>query len=405
MKQSRSIFLLISAFFISVSLTSYFIFLLNKAGEFYAPILVSIYFLFAVIFSYLFGFLSDKYRNRKFFIIFGEFFAAACYFSIYFINNFIGLMVVAALIGIAQAAYTPLFVALFSDIQFKMSRGKIAGIINSTFSFGWAIGSIVGGLIEEIFGLNFVFIIMGIIAGLSVIPMLLVKINRKNVDRELEEHNRLKSSKNPLNKESNLELGYKSVMIVLMISICLRFICSQAAVVSLLPNFLEFKLNTPAFLKGIILSINMIFQVFMMLILGFISEKIGRKPILFLGLLGSGLNSIFYSLATSPWHIIPNQFLIGFSYAAVITSSTAIISDISHFKLIGRGLGVLETARSLGGMIGPLMAFFLIDISYRFAFQILGIFGVISAFILILLLVENRKNGKYRIRFVEIKIK
>jgi MFS family permease len=65
----------------------------------------------------------------------------------------------------------------------------------------------------------------------------------------------------------------------------------------------------------------------------------------------------------------------------------------------------LETARSLGGMIGPFMAFFLIEISYRFAFQVLGIFGLISAFILIILLAENRKNKKYRIRFVEMKIK
>jgi MFS family permease len=397
--------LLISAFLISISLTSYFIFLLNKAGEFFAPILVSMYFLFALIFSYLFGFLSDKYRNRKIFIIFGECFAASCFFSIYFINNYIGLLVIAALIGIAQAAYTPLFIALFSDIHFKMTKGKIAGIINSTFSLGWAVGAIMGGLIEEIFGLNFVFIVMGMIAILSVIPILLVKINRKKVDIDLEKYNRSKSSENPLNENSKVNLGYKSLMIVLMISICLRFICSQAAVVSLLPNFLEFKLNTPAFLKGVILSINMIFQVFMMLILGVISERLGRKSILFLGLLGSGLNSIFYSLATSPWQVIPNQFLIGFSYAAVITSSTAIISDISHFKLIGRGLGVLETARSLGGMIGPFMAFFLIEISYRFAFQVLGIFGLISAFILIILLAENRKNKKYRIRFVEMKIK
>ncbi|MHA1268878.1 MAG: MFS transporter [Candidatus Helarchaeota archaeon] len=395
--KNKSIFLLISAFIISVSTPAFFIFMLNKAGVYYAPLLVSIYFLHSLIFSYIFGRLSDKFNIKKLLILIGFISSCVLYLLVFFVIDFISMLIIAALIGISHSIWTPLLIAVFTSMEIKMASGKQAAVINSMYSFGWAIGSIIGGFIEEFSNLNSVFIFLSLIGFTSLIPVLLIK----NVENKHLKSIHTNGEKGHLNSHipNYHKTNYNQIIILLIICISLRFLCSQGAVIGLLPNFLEYELQINPSLKGIVLSINMITQCILIIPLGFLIDKFGKKVILFLSLLGSGMNSIFYGLSYLPWHIIPNQILIGFSYSAIVASSTAIIKDITDHNKFGEGMGINNMSRSIGGMSGPFLAFFLINISYSFAFYILGVFGILSALILAIFLKENRKKNLFSIRF------
>jgi len=412
--KNNSKFLLVSTLIISISSPAFFIYLLNKAGVYLAPILVSIYFLLSMIFSVLFGRISDKIGKRKGLIIIGFLFTALLYLSIYFINDYILMILISALIGLAHSLWTPLCVAFFTHLEIQMASGRHASIINSMFSFGWAIGSILGGYIQQIYELNNVFIWLSIIAFFSLIPISFIKsdkiksvnmINRGEngkikIYKEYLDENNKRTSRNKNYFKAQHE-NYNSIIILLVICVSLRFLCSQGAVVGLLPNYLEYELKFTASVKGLILSVNMIMQCVFIIPLGYIIDKYGSKVILFLSILGSGLNSIFYSFLDEPIEIILNQFLIGFSYAGIISSTTAIIKDISDHRKFGQGMGINNTSRSIGGMIGPFMAYFMLSISYSFAFQVLGLFSIISSIIILIFLKENKKEHKYGIRFLK----
>jgi len=407
--KKNSIYLLISAFIISVSSPAFFIFMLNKAGVYNAPLLVSIYFLQSIIFSYIFGKVSDRYNKDLLFILIGIISSSILYLTIYLIDNFIILIIIAALIGISNSAWTPLIMALFLKIEDKMASGKQASLINSMFSFGWAVGSIIGGIIEQLTNLNMVFIFMSIIGGISIIPLTKLITSYKTNKTKDQLFNNIKNSRELKEKKCSIkeitirgqDENYNQIIIFLIICISLRYLCSQGAVVGILPNYIQYELIILPGLKGFILSINMITQCIFIIPLGYLIDKLGKRPIFFVGLIGSGLNSIFYSMAHNIWFLILNQMLIGFSYSAIVSSTTAIIRDISDCDKYGQGMGINNMARSVGGMVGPFLAFFLLNFSYDFAFQILGIIGLISGLIAVIFLKENKINSKYSIRFIK----
>jgi DHA1 family tetracycline resistance protein-like MFS transporter len=93
-------------------------------------------------------------------------------------------------------------------------------------------------------------------------------------------------------------------------------------------------------------------------IMGRLSDKYGRRPVLLLSLLGTGIDYIFMALATSLPVLFIGRFISGFTGASY-TVATAYIADISddsnrskNFGLIGAGLGVgFILGPALGGLV------------------------------------------------------
>lgn len=93
-------------------------------------------------------------------------------------------------------------------------------------------------------------------------------------------------------------------------------------------------------------------------IMGRLSDKYGRRPVLLLSLLGTGIDYIFMALATSLPVLFIGRFISGFTGASY-TVATAYIADISddsnrskNFGLIGAGFGVgFILGPALGGLV------------------------------------------------------
>lgn len=93
-------------------------------------------------------------------------------------------------------------------------------------------------------------------------------------------------------------------------------------------------------------------------IMGRLSDKYGRRPVLLLSLLGTGIDYIFMALATSLPILFLGRFISGFTGASY-TVATAYIADISddsnrskNFGLIGAGFGVgFILGPALGGLV------------------------------------------------------
>jgi len=91
---------------------------------------------------------------------------------------------------------------------------------------------------------------------------------------------------------------------------------------------------------------------------GKLSDSIGRRPVILLGLLGSALSyAVFASAPTLAWLFISRAFagICG----ATITTSFAYISDVTNEKNRSKGMGLIGAAFGLGFIFGPaLTAFF-----------------------------------------------
>lgn len=87
-------------------------------------------------------------------------------------------------------------------------------------------------------------------------------------------------------------------------------------------------------------------------IIGNLSDKYGRRPVLLLSLFGFGIDYIFLSLAPTIWWLFLGRIIAGM-FGASFTTATAYIADISTPENRAQNFGMIGAAFGLGFIIGP----------------------------------------------------
>lgn len=89
-------------------------------------------------------------------------------------------------------------------------------------------------------------------------------------------------------------------------------------------------------------------------VLGGLSDRFGRRPILLISLLGLGLDYIFLALAPSIFWLFVGRIIAGVCGASFSTAS-AYIADISTNENRAKNFGMIGAAFGLGFIIGPIL--------------------------------------------------
>ncbi|MEZ6046991.1 MAG: MFS transporter [Planctomycetaceae bacterium] len=120
------------------------------------------------------------------------------------------------------------------------------------------------------------------------------------------------------------------------------------------------------FTLGLLMSSFSAMQFLFAPIWGRVSDRVGRRPILILGLAGSTISYALFGLATS-WQ--PDTLVLGISplawlfitrigagiAGATISTSQAYIADVTDIKSRGKGMAMIGAAFGIGFTFGPLI--------------------------------------------------
>jgi MFS family permease len=129
---------------------------------------------------------------------------------------------------------------------------------------------------------------------------------------------------------------------------------------------------------------------------GWACDRWGRKPIFAIGFVALPIRIFLYSLTNDPWTLVALQTLDGIGagiYGVVIVSMCA---DLTR----GKGgfnalLGLLATALGAGGVIGPVIAGFLVQhLGFAVAFDVFAGVAALAAAIFLFGMPETRPEGK-----------
>ncbi len=104
-------------------------------------------------------------------------------------------------------------------------------------------------------------------------------------------------------------------------------------------------------------------------ILGGLSDKYGRRPVLLFSLLGFGLDYIFLSFAPSVGWLFVGRSIAGITGAS-FTTATAYIADISNDENRAQNFGMVGAAFGLGFIIGPVIGGLLGSFGPRVPFMV-----------------------------------
>jgi len=102
-------------------------------------------------------------------------------------------------------------------------------------------------------------------------------------------------------------------------------------------------------------------------VIGNLSDKYGRRPVLLASLLGFSIDYLFLAFAPTIWWLFLGRIIAGITGASFTTAS-AYIADISTNEDRAKNFGMIGAAFGLGFIIGPALGGFLGDISIRLPF-------------------------------------
>ncbi|MEG2335263.1 MFS transporter, partial [Chryseobacterium sp.] len=89
-------------------------------------------------------------------------------------------------------------------------------------------------------------------------------------------------------------------------------------------------------------------------VIGNLSDKYGRRPIILISLLGFAVDYIFLALAPNIWLLFLGRVIAGITGASFTTAS-AYIADISTDEDRAKNFGLIGAAFGLGFIVGPLL--------------------------------------------------
>jgi MFS family permease len=122
-------------------------------------------------------------------------------------------------------------------------------------------------------------------------------------------------------------------------------------VIPFLPMFAQ-RMGVGAVGVGLLLSIYSLMQFAFAPILGRVSDRVGRRPIILLGLLGSSTGYLIYGFAGTFFWLFASRALHG-GCAATISTAQAYIADTTDDEHRAKGMGLIGAAFGLGFVLGP----------------------------------------------------
>ncbi|WP_428331657.1 TCR/Tet family MFS transporter [Mucilaginibacter sp.] len=131
-------------------------------------------------------------------------------------------------------------------------------------------------------------------------------------------------------------------------------------------------------------------------VLGALSDKLGRRPVLLLSLIGASISYVFMASATTLWMLFIARAIAGLT-SANIAVATAYITDITPEEKRAAVFGVFNAMFGIGFIIGPVLGGILGDYWLRLPFIFAAILNLCNTLLALFLLRESHEPQRGRI--------
>ena len=283
-----------------------------------------------------------------------------------FITDLDALTMLRFLHGLATAIFAPSALATVAEL-YRARRGAALGTYTACTQSGALLGPFIGGYLIYAAGFQTAFVTAGIFGCVGMV--LFYSLHLDVATPQLE-------AKGLGVVLSEMWKGFAVVArnkIVLITSITdAAKMIANGALMAFLPLYgLSVGLNPGE--VGLLFSVQSFTSFFSRPIMGRVSDRVGRQPLILIGLL----------ICAGTFACIPQSSVFGillalsagfgFGEAVVSSSSSALVADSSEFKQLGAGMGMQGTIMDIGHASGPLLAGLLIaTLSYQQAFAIIA---------------------------------
>ena len=250
-----------------------------------------------------------------------------------------------------QGLGAPLFFAVSMTFIVNLfpveRRGSAMGIFQGIEYFGSILGLTFSGILITAFTFKGSFLLSTILVVIGII----VIMAPKRIRTESRAQPRMTSF--PLSSLPKV-FRNKTLMIVSTATLA-EFIMSQGALYTVFPLYASESLGFSLSEIGLFMGARSIGYVAAILGMGYIADKIGRRPVLVFGLAGTAVMIISLSFVSSFLGIIAVVGILGITTGAIWIICPVLAAEAVDPSLRGAAIGVYRTFFDLGSILGPLV--------------------------------------------------
>ncbi len=198
----------------------------------------------------------------------------------------------------------------------------------------------------------------------------------------------------PLNKEPDTQQErFFTTPLILIFLIVFIDLIGFGMVIPVLPIYAQ---TAPFFANpfeiGLVVSIYSWMQFVFSPILGRLSDKYGRRPVLFVSLLGSAVGYVVLGLANTLLLVFVGRIISGIT-GGNISAAQAYIADVTTKENRGKGMALFGAAFGLGFVLGPAIGGITSKYGVHVPFFIAAVLSLVAGSAVYLVLPETRRPG------------
>jgi DHA1 family multidrug resistance protein-like MFS transporter len=330
-------------------------------------LIVSVSTLTGVLLKLPSGALSDIY-GRRFLLRIGVVAFGLPPFLYPFITDLDALTALRFVHGLATAIFAPSALATVAEL-YRERRGAALGTYTACTQSGALLGPFLGGYLIHTAGFSTAFVTAGVFGCIGMALFYSLHLDVAVPQRK-------DKGKGMAAVLDEMWKGFAAVAknkIVLITSTTdgAKMI-ANGALMAFLPLYgISAGLNPGE--VGLLFTVQAFTSFFSKPIMGRVSDRVGRQPLIVIGLLICAGTFVCIPQVSMFAVLMALSAGFGFGEAVVSSSSSARVADSSEFKRLGAGMGMQGTIMDIGHASGPLLAGVLIaNLSYSQAFAVIA---------------------------------
>ncbi|MBK6725485.1 MAG: MFS transporter, partial [Acidobacteria bacterium] len=199
----------------------------------------------------------------------------------------------------------------------------------------------------------------------------------------------------PIEKKTDepKEKFFTTPLIIIFVTIFIDLI-GFGMVIPILPYYANTApFNATPLEIGFLVAIYSLMQFFFSPLLGRLSDRYGRRPILFISLLGSAVGYLVIGFANTLFLVFLGRIISGIT-GGNISTAQAYIADVTSKKDRAKGMGLFGAAFGLGFIFGPALAGVTSKYGVHVPFFFAAVLSFANAIALYLILPESLKPNQ-----------
>ena len=307
---------------------------------------VSGYWISRVVLEIPSGYVSSKYGYYRP-MLFGLVLTVIGNTLLVFVNSPVHLVLVRALNGFGAPFFFAVSMTFIVNLFGAERRGTAMGVFQGIEFVGTIIGSAISGKLVQELGWRGGFMVALALSFAALLLFVIPSYIRMEVVRG--------PTSKPLTLGEILGVIKNKTLMIVAAATLAEFIMTNGLIMTIVPLFMRGTLGFSLADVGYVMGARSLGFVVAMFIMGSISDRAGRRPVLMFGLAATAILVVVMSLFSTFMTMAAVICVIGFTSGAIWIVGPVISAEAVDSSKRGAAIGVYRTFFDLGSVLGPII--------------------------------------------------